>query len=276
MLFLGREVAIVVTTAFACYGAFRWPAYAYLLLLTAVAGGIWFVGRLLPSLLTVGTMIVAASIAQMQGGSALSLIIKDPPHVVLFIAVVALIGAAVETLRRARALAEQHAAELSSLNSRLKQEMEEVQTLSEHLHEANESLGVALAEATQTAARASALQEVTAALSLATTAPDVATAVLTQGVRAIHARRGCLILVDDHTAMQVIGDTGHSGAGEVRGRPLRSDADLPLTVAMRERRAVWLRSPAEYRDALARNGSDASPGGDVPALLALPLLHGDA
>ncbi len=275
MLFLGREVAIVVTTAFACYGAFRWPAYAYLLLLTAVAGGIWFVGRLRAILLTVGTMIVAASIAQMQGGSALSLIIKDPPHVVLFIAVVALIGAAVETLRRARALAEQHAAELSSLNSRLKQEMEEVQTLSEHLHEANESLGVALAEATQTAARASALQEVTAALSLATTAPDVASAVLTQGVRAIHARRGCLILVDDHTAMQVIGDTGHSGAGEVRGRPLRSDADLPLTVAMRERRAVWLRSPAEYRDALARNGSDVSPGVDVPALLALPLIHGD-
>src|SRR5258708_8937025 len=147
-LFLGRDAAVVATTALACYGAFRWPAYSYLLMVTAGAGGVWFVGRLRAILLTIGTMIVAASIARMEGGSALSLIIKDPPHVVLFIAVVALIGAAVETLRRARALAEEHAAELSSLHSPLQQEMEEVQTLSEHLHEANESLGVALAQAT--------------------------------------------------------------------------------------------------------------------------------
>src|SRR5258708_30435224 len=117
--------------------------------MTAVAGGVWVVGRLRAILLKIGTMIVAASIARMEGGSALSLIIKDPPHVVLFIAVVALIGAAVETLRRARAPAGQHAPELSRPNSPLKQEMEEVHTPSEHLHQANQALGCSLADATQ-------------------------------------------------------------------------------------------------------------------------------
>src|SRR5258708_34714278 len=105
--------------------------------MTAVAGGVWVVGRLRAILLKIGTMIVAASIARMEGGSALSLIIKDPPLVVLFIAVVALFGVAVETVRRARALAEEHTAELARLNSRLKQEMEEVRTHSEHLHGGN-------------------------------------------------------------------------------------------------------------------------------------------
>src|SRR5258708_17150567 len=97
MLFLGREVAIVVTTAFACYGAFRWPAYAYLLLLTAVAGGIWFVGRLRAILLTGGPMILAAAIAPKQGGSAPSPIIQEPPPCLPLIPGAALIRAARRT-----------------------------------------------------------------------------------------------------------------------------------------------------------------------------------
>src|SRR5260370_38918739 len=96
-LFLGRDAAVVATTAFACYGAFRWPAYAYLLLLTAVAGGIWVVGRLRAILLTGGTMIVAASVAQKQGGFGVSLVIKGPPHVVVFIPGGALVEGAAGT-----------------------------------------------------------------------------------------------------------------------------------------------------------------------------------
>src|SRR5712671_2285061 len=114
-----RGGAVVVLTASACYAALHWPSIAYLVLLTAVAGSVWLVGPLRAVLLTVTSMLIAALSARMTAGPPLLPVIKDPAHVVLFIAVVVLIGAAVETLRRARVLAEEHSAKLASLNNRL-------------------------------------------------------------------------------------------------------------------------------------------------------------
>jgi signal transduction histidine kinase len=270
-----RGAAVVVLTASACYAALRWPSTAYLVLLTAVAGSVWLVGRLRAVLLTVVSMIVAAVIARMTAGPPLLPVIKDPAHAVLFIAVVILIGAAVETLRRARMVAEEHSAELASLNNRLEQEMEEVQALSEHLRDTNESLTVALDNAQQTATRASALQEVTAALSGASTAPDVANAVLTRGLLAIHAMRGCLIIVADQQALDVIADAGYADSGEVRRWYQRGDSRVPLADAIRERHAVWLCTPMECRDRFASESSEDWPGRDMQAHLALPLIHGE-
>jgi signal transduction histidine kinase len=272
---VSRVAAVAVVTSSACYAALQWPANAYLLLLTAVAAGIWLVGPLWAVLLTAASMIIAALSARLAAGPSLLPVIKDPAHVVLFIAIVVLIGAAVETLRGAGALAEEHATELASLNGRLEQEMEEVQALSEHLREANEALTVALEDAQQTAARASALQEVTAALSGASTVPDVAHAVLTRGLLAIHATCGCLIIVADQQALDVIADVGYADSDRVRQWYRRSDVHLPLADAIRERQAVWLRTATECRERFGHESAEEWPGPDMQAHLALPLLHGE-
>jgi signal transduction histidine kinase len=269
-----RGAAAVAVTASACYAALQWPSTAYLVLLTAVAGSFWLVGPL-RAVLTVTLITIAAALsARMVAGSPLLPVIKDPVHGVLFIAVIVLGGAAAETLRRAQLLAENQSAELAILNDRLEQEMEEAQALPEHLREANESLTVALDNARQTAVRAGALQEVTAALSGASTVPDVANAVLTRGLPAIHATRGCLIIVADHQALDVIADAGYADSDAVRRWYRRSDVNAPLADAIRERRAVWLRTPMEWRERFAHEPSGEWPGPDMQAHLALPLIHG--
>jgi len=174
--------AIAITLA-GLYGAFLWPENAYLLLLTAVATNIWFLGRSRALVLSIGAILVAvAFIAPTEGRSLLVRVFKDVPHVALFIAIVALVGAATEVLRRARADAERHVAELNRVNADLERHMEEVQSISDQLSESNEALEDAVVEAERTAARASALQDVTAALSMASTTADIATAVLTRGM----------------------------------------------------------------------------------------------
>ena len=87
--------------------------------------------------------------------------------------------------------------------------------MSDQLSESNEALEDALAEAERTAARASALQDVTAALSMASTTADIATAVLTRGLRAMQATRGHLVLADSGRIAQVIGSVGWSDDTEL-------------------------------------------------------------
>src|SRR6266446_8492185 len=208
---LRSDAAATAVMLAGLYGAVQWPENAYLLLLTAVATNIWYFGRSRAFVLSIGVILVAvAFIAPSEDRSLLVRVFKDLPHVVLFIAVVSLVGAATEVLRRARADAERHVAELNTLNADLERHMEEVQSISDQLSESNEALEDALVEAERTAARASALQEVTAALSMASTTADIATAVLTRGLRAMQATRGHLVLVDEGRIAQVIGSIGWS------------------------------------------------------------------
>jgi hypothetical protein len=198
------------------YGAVLWPDSAYMLLLTAVATNVWYLGQSRALVLSIGVILVAvAFIAPTEDRSLLVPVFKDLPHVVLFIAVVALVGRATGVLRRARADAERHAAELRKANTDLARHMEEVQTISDQLSESNEALEDALVEAERTALRASALQDVTAALSTASTTADIAAAVLTRGMRAMQASRGHLVLVDDGRIAQVIGSVGWSDDTEL-------------------------------------------------------------
>jgi signal transduction histidine kinase/Skp family chaperone for outer membrane proteins len=250
-----------------------WPENAYLLLLTAVATNIWYFGRGRALVLSIGViLVVVAFIAPSQDKSVLVRVFKDWPHVALFIAVVALVAAATETLRRARAEAERHVAELNRVNADLERHMEEVQSISDQLSESNEALEDALVESERTAARASALQDVTAALSMASTTPDIATAVLTRGLRAMQATRGHLVLVDDGRIAQVIGSVGWEDDSELKLAYSRGDENLPLIEAVRERRPVWLRSSEEY-DACFSAVETAGDADDASAHLALPLIH---
>jgi signal transduction histidine kinase len=270
---LRSDAAAIAITLAGLYGASLWPESAYLLLLTAVATNIWYFGRSRALALSIGAiLVVVAFLAPSGDRSLLVRVFKDLPHVALFIAIVALVGAATEVLRRARADAERNVAELNRVNVDLERHMEEVQTISDQLSESNEALEDALVEAERTAARASALQDVTAALSMASTTADIATAVLARGLRAMQATRGHLVLVDDGRITQVIGSVGWSDDTELKLAYSRGDENLPLVEAVRDGRPVWLRSTAEY-DACFAGITTTSDADDAGAHLALPLIH---
>ncbi len=269
-----RDAAAIAIMLAALYGAVLWPANAYLLLLTALATNIWYLGRSRALVLSIGVILVAvAVIAPSEDRSLLVGVFKDLPHVLLFIAVVTLVGAATEVLRRARADAERHVAELDRVNADLERHMEEVQSISDQLSESNEALEDALVEAERTAARASALQDVTAALSMARTTPDIATAVLTRGLRAMQATRGHLVLVDEGRIAQVVGAVGWSDDAELTLAYSRGDEKLPLVEAVREGRSVWLRSTAEYDACFSKVTTKTGGDDNASAHLALPLIH---
>src|SRR6185369_13114280 len=95
------------------------------------------------------------------------------------------------------------------------------------------------------AERASTLQEVTAALSTASTTADIATAVLTHGLAAMQATRGHLVL-DCGRIAQIVGAVGWKDDTELKLAYSRGDESLPLIRAIREGQPVWLRSTEEY------------------------------
>jgi len=273
---LRADVAAAGITVLACYAAILWPTIAYMLLLTAVAANIWQLGAMRGLLLTLSIItILFAFIIPTADKSLIVRVFKDIPHVVLFIAIVALVGAATEMLRRARAQAESHVTELNRVNADLEHQMEEVRALSDNLSEANDSLEDALAEAERTAARANALQEVTAALAMASTTADIATALLTRGLHAVQATRGHLVLVEGGHVVQVIGAVGRPDDHELMELYSSGDEGLPILEAIRERHSVWLRSSAEYDACFSKLGTRTADADDVGAHLAIPLIHGD-
>ncbi|HEX4681064.1 MAG TPA: GAF domain-containing sensor histidine kinase, partial [Gemmatimonadaceae bacterium] len=109
----------------------------------------------------------------------------------------------------------------------------------------------------------------------ASTAPEVVGVVLTRGMTAVQAARGCLAIADGGDDMHIIGDCGFPDSGELRNWYGNHAGALPMAVAMRERRPVWLRSTAEYRAHFSGVDSTAFLNGGPSAHLALPLIHAD-
>jgi signal transduction histidine kinase len=189
----------------------------------------------------------------------------NAPHLAAFLAIVLFIGATTEALTRARRAAERQSADLIRLNAALEDQMEEVRTLSDHLERTNEELSQALESTRQTAARASALQEVTAALSLATTVSDVADAVLTRGLAAVGAVRGCLVLIDEAGTPAMIRAAGYSDTELHVLHDAVTSVDGLFAQAMRDGRGLWLHEPIDCDACLSRT---------VHSRLALPLTRG--
>src|SRR2546430_7944408 len=273
---LRADIAAIGVTAVACYAAVAWPTIAYLLLLTAVAANIWRLGALRALVISLGVIaLLFAFFIPASDKTLLARVFKDVPHVVFFFIIVGLVSAATEVLRRARAVAENHVRELNSLNASLAQQMEEVRALSENLSTANEALEDALVDAERTAARANALQEVTAAMSVANTTADIATALLTRGLQTVQATRGHLVLIEDGHVTQVIGAVGRPDDKELMQLYSSGDDSLPILQAARERKSVWLRSAEEYDACFVGLGAAVTDAADVGAHLALPLIHAD-
>ncbi|MBL7492174.1 SpoIIE family protein phosphatase [Frankia sp. AgB1.9] len=125
--------------------------------------------------------------------------------------------------------------------------------------------------ARRAAERGSSLQVVTAALASTTRPEQVAEVVLAEGVAALGASGGSLLVPQGPELLAVPGAVGYPQELVAQLRAERRDAALPAAEAIREGEAVWLESVHETRDRfpLLR---ELEPG--TVSLCALPLSAG--
>jgi len=129
-----------------------------------------------------------------------------------------------------------------------------------------------LAAAQRVSDRAIRLQRVTAALARATTPEDVAAVVVSEGVAALGASGGGLLVpAEDGVHLSVPGVVGYgeSLVGQLRAE--RLDAPLPAAMALRTGVPVWLESRAD-RDAQFPELRDFEAS--TIAICAVPLIVG--
>ena len=130
-----------------------------------------------------------------------------------------------------------------------------------------------LVTAQRVSERAARLQRVTAALARSRTPEDVAEVVLSEGVSALQASGGGLLLpAEDGEHLKVPGVFGYGE--ELMGalREERTDAPLPAATALRTGVPVWLETPDERdREFPALRGFEAA----TVAMCAVPLIVGD-
>ena len=138
-------------------------------------------------------------------------------------------------------------------------------------HRLLDELGVVVT-AQRVSDRAARLQSVTAALGGATTAADVAEVVVSQGVAALGASGGSLIIPDVDGHLDVAGSVGYADVLIDRLRDERRDAHLPAAWAMRRRQSVWLESRHE-RDELFPELVGMEPR--TISMCAVPLIAAD-
>ena len=130
------------------------------------------------------------------------------------VAIAGFLAAAAQALRMSRRSDERSVEELLRLNEGLEEQMEELQCMSEEIRETNDALALALAASERTAARAKLLQNVTAALSLARSVTEVSDVVMSRGLGAIGAARGCLLFSDHGRPARVVADDGAQAASD--------------------------------------------------------------
>jgi GAF domain-containing protein len=107
-----------------------------------------------------------------------------------------------------------------------------------------DELGAA-AVAQRVSQRAARLQTVTAALASATTPEDVANVVVSEGVEALGASGGGLLMPADETHIAVPGAVGYADQIVEQMRREGRDADLPAAHVLRTGDAVWLETRQE-------------------------------
>lgn len=98
----------------------------------------------------------------------------------------------------------------------------------------------AVTDAQQDAMRSARLQSATAALALAVTPGDVANVVASEGVEAMGAYGGGLVVVTDEGYLDVPGSHGYSEAFLTQLRTERVDTPLPAARVLRTGQPVWL------------------------------------
>ena len=128
------------------------------------------------------------------------------------------------------------------------------------------------ASAQKAAERAARLYQLSSALARAATHEAVATAVLEQGVAALGASGGGLLLASDADRLVVPGTTGYDDEVVERLRSKSKDAELPAGVALRTGEPVWLET-REERDSRFPELANLERG--TVSVCAVPLVVGD-
>ncbi len=129
-----------------------------------------------------------------------------------------------------------------------------------------------LASAQRASERAARLQSVTAALAATMTVPEVAQVVVREGVDALGASGGVLVMPGDDDHLTVPAAVGYGPTLIDRLRTEHRDAELPAALALRTGQGVWLESPQE-RDARFPELVGIEPG--VLSICAIPLCLRD-
>ena len=119
--------------------------------------------------------------------------------------------------------------------------------------------------------RAARLQKVTAALAAATTTEEVAGVVVSEGVSALGASGGSIVVPDNTGHLAVLGSVGYEQPLLDRLRAESREAQLPAAVAMRTLQPVWLESRQE-RDTRFPELTGMEPG--TVSMCAVPLVVG--
>ncbi len=168
-------------------------------------------------------------------------------NIIIFGAVAFIITSMTTRLRRAERDARDRATSLARVNAVLEEQMEEVRSLDESLHDANEFLTDARDAAARLANGALRLQAGTDALSKATTVADVAHVALDGIGNLMPVARGAVYLLRGEclSVLATIGvETSALKAINLAGRSDEDDADDPVARAALRGEAVWLGAEA--------------------------------
>jgi len=193
-------------------------------------------------LLAVGTTLlaIAAMLALKAEWQTPSFIFS----VLAFLIGAVTIAVTMQALRRSRALADSHAADLERLNT----------------------------EVTRSATRANRLVEVTTALSEAQSVDEVSAVVLTKGLAVVEAARGVLISVEGDR-LRLLGARGLSPALEAQLTAITLDSELPIVHALRKGGMVSIESAEEFRAKYGGLYKGFDELADMQTYLATPLIH---
>jgi signal transduction histidine kinase len=277
----------------------RLPRLTLAVMLTAIALGgtliLYPIVRSESSLLFVAAVTLSTRFAGRDAGflsGALSLLALDyffvPPvgsidlanpvllmHLGVFVLTAVVIAQTTDSLRLARSTAERNARELEELNVELEEQMEEAHAIGEDLQQANEELTAARDAAERVAERARRLEAVSAALSEARTADEVAAVALGRGLEVLQAARGYIsCMVDGGSALELFAHQGYAPAVAGRLRHLPLSAKFPVCAAARTREPVWISSREEFHERFPDAAAQIARSADVHAFVALPLIHG--
>src|SRR5918999_3430814 len=137
--------------------------------------------------------------------------------------------------------AEQRASESAVQAASAEARAAELQSRTEDLQTQAASLERRATHAERTAARMQALQEVTAALSSALTAADVAGIVVEKGVSALNAYAGSMVLLtSDGKTLERVRAIGYPEDMLARWKQIPIDGPYPLSEAVRDRTPVFI------------------------------------
>lgn len=242
----GYLLAIVATLlAHAATVALRqdWPTPSFMFFIPAVAISAWF-GGLGPSILSTALSLALIRINFLGPGW----IGRGPRNgtlsVITFLVVAVTIAVTMEALRRSRALADSHAAELERLND----------------------------ENQRVAIRATKLLDVTTALSEARSVDEVTAVVLSKGVAVVEAARAVLVSAEGDR-LKFLGARGMTPTLEAQLAKLTMDSDVPVIHALRKGEMISIESPEEFRDKFSGVYQSFGELADMQTYLATPLVH---